>query len=515
MKWIGQKKIAFIPVYRPNARPPDQIPTDWPNQILRRVLFDPDLNINADRSLRTYVHAVSYGRADLDAVVMPMVTIDQQDVPPDILEGQLGSQLRNQGFDAAAIVMLGGVGAGTGQAGGFWARFVMAEGVGVWAMELIHCLTGYWDLYIYLQPPFWWFDNMACACGTHPSAFTKLNFGWLDQSAIKRHFGRAGTYALHSLGLVQPPPSGRCTAVQVGPSDPFLMIEARQMVDQFDGYVDGNGNTVIPNNGVIVYEVVTSDEDPSPNITRPKVLLKTQAPLTIGQAFTSDTNVTVSVTGSIPGGFTVVVIDGNAAAVWNHNDLTEAAGAPGAAGDPTGYTWDVDSTQHVVYRGTDGHIHELWFSLASGWNHNDLTQAAGASGAAGNPSGYTWDGDSTQHVVYRGTDGHIHELWFSLASNWNHNDLTQATGAPGAASDPTGYTWDVDSTQHVVYRGTDGHIHELWFASDWNHNDLTQATGAPSVAGDPTGYTWDVDSTQHVVYRGTDGHIHELWLTLA
>jgi hypothetical protein len=25
-----------------NAHPPDQIPADWPDQILRRVLFDPD-----------------------------------------------------------------------------------------------------------------------------------------------------------------------------------------------------------------------------------------------------------------------------------------------------------------------------------------------------------------------------------------------------------------------------------------------------------------------------------------
>jgi hypothetical protein len=48
--------------------------------------------------------------------------------------------------------------------------------------------------------------------------------------------------------------------------------------------------------------------------------------------------------------------------LWNHNDLTHASGGSGAAGDPAGYTWDVDSTEHVVYRGTDGHIHELWLS---------------------------------------------------------------------------------------------------------------------------------------------------------
>ena len=97
----------------------------------------------------------------------------------DFLEGQLGAQLRAQGFNAAAIVMLGGLGAGTSQRGGFWARFVMLEGVGVWAMELMHCLTGFDDLYPF-KGNFGGFDEMACSCGTHPSAYTKAAIGWLD-----------------------------------------------------------------------------------------------------------------------------------------------------------------------------------------------------------------------------------------------------------------------------------------------------------------------------------------------
>ncbi|WP_327632960.1 M12 family metallopeptidase [Kribbella sp. NBC_00482] len=144
-----------------------------------------------------------------------------------------------------------------------------------------------------------------------------------------------------------------------------------------------------------------------------------------------------------------------------------------------------------------------------GWHHNDLSASAGAPNATGVPAGYTWAVDKTQHVVYRGGDGHIHELWFN--GTWNHNDLVAAAGAPSAAGDPAGYTWDVDNTQHVVYRGGDGHIHELWFNGTWNHNDLVAAAGAPKAVGDPAGYTWDVDGTQHVVYRGGDGHIHELW----
>src|SRR6266702_2029935 len=100
MTWIGRKKIAFIPLQRPNydAFP---VPTDWPNDILRRVLFDPpapNRPTPPDRSLRAYVHAASSGLADLDAIVKPMQVLNQKNVPPDAFEGQLGSQLRDEGF---------------------------------------------------------------------------------------------------------------------------------------------------------------------------------------------------------------------------------------------------------------------------------------------------------------------------------------------------------------------------------------------------------------------------------
>ena len=195
---------------------------------------------------------------------------------------------------------------------------------------------------------------------------------------------------------------------------------------------------------------------------------------------------------------------------WNLNDLTAAAGAPFAVGDPAGYTWDVDSTEHVVFRGSDSHIHELWFN--GQWNHNDLTAAAAAPLAVGDPAGYTWDVDKTQHVVFRGHDSHIHELWFN--GQWNHNDLTAAVGAPLAIGDPAGYTWSVDSTQHVVFQGSNCHVQELWFNGQWNLNDLTVAASAPDTEGAPTGYTWSVDSTEHVVFRGSDSHIYELWFHL-
>jgi hypothetical protein len=236
--------------------------------------------------------------ADLDAVVKPMQTLDQQDVPPAALEGLLGDQLRSEGFDAAAIVMLGGLGAGTNS--GFWSRFVMLETVGVWAMEFMHSLTGFADLY-----PFGGnmgaFDEMAASSATHPSAYTKTAIDWLDPSAIVNHVGESASYELYSVGLTQPPPSGRAAAIRIGSQVPYLMVESRQRVDQFDAN--------IPTEGVIVYRVQTSDPlGHAQNATAPIMLLTTSA-LTAGGEITSDTGIKVQVVSALPGGFVVSIDD--------------------------------------------------------------------------------------------------------------------------------------------------------------------------------------------------------------
>src|SRR5437870_1676718 len=187
----------------------------------------------------------------------------------------------------------------------------MVENLGTWAMETMHVLTGFADLYKF-GGNMGAFDEMACACGTHPSAYTKAAIRWLDDSAIARHTGRVLGYELHAVGLRQPPPLGRVTAVRIGSQVPYLMVEARLMVDQFESPSQlENG---IPSQGVIVYRVQTSDPlGNSQNNTAPITLLTTTA-LTVGQAFTSNTNVSIRVTGTILGGFLVLVDDRNAPA---------------------------------------------------------------------------------------------------------------------------------------------------------------------------------------------------------
>lgn len=144
------------------------------------------------------------------------------------------------------------------------------------------------------------------------------------------------------------------------------------------------------------------------------------------------------------------------------------------------------------------------------WHHNNLTGATGAPAADSDPAGYTCDADKTRHVVYRSNDGNIYELRFD--GQGNYNNLTGTANAPTAVGNPAGYTCDADKTRYVVYRDKDGNIYELWFKGQGNYNNLTLLIGAPTAFGDPAGYTCDVDKTQHVFYRGNEGNIHELWL---
>jgi hypothetical protein len=201
---------------------------------------------------------------------------------------------------------------------------------------------------------------------------------------------------------------------------------------------------------------------------------------------------------------------------WQHNSIGQITGAPPAAGDPMCFAWERDKTQHVIYRGADNQIHELWFRHGTDWKYGGaLSFTAGGPPAGGDPFGYSWEGDNTQHIIYRGLDNQIHELWQRHGDKWKYgNAISAVVNAPLAASDPAGFAWEGDGTQHIIYRAQDNQIHELWQrkGKNWEHGGaLSQFTGATLGAGKPFAYAWEKDGTQHVVYRGVENQIHELW----
>jgi len=185
----------------------------------------------------------------------------------------------------------------------------MSDNLGNWVGEILHQtnLCDLPDLFDFagqypsgdnMGP----FDQEAGYRATHPCAWTKRAVGWLDPSTVVLHLGQAADYTLHAISLIQPPPTGRKAAVQIGAQVPYLLVEARLQADQFD--------VNIPNEGVIVYRVQTTDPlGNAQNNTAPLALLTKNA-LTAGQSFTTD-GVTVKVGGAVPGGFSVHVSTSN------------------------------------------------------------------------------------------------------------------------------------------------------------------------------------------------------------
>ena len=219
------------------------------------------------------------------------------------------AQLISEGFDGAAIVMLGGPGGGqTSQPASFsWSRFSMSDNLGNWVGELFHQVdlcgipagfdfAGAYPTGVNMGP----FEAEAGFEATHPCAWTKRAVGWLDPSAVAQHPGGIVDYLLQAASLIQPPPTGRTAAIQIGAAVPYLMVEARLQADQFD--------INIPNEGVIVYRVQTTDPlGWAQNNTAPLALI-TKTALGVGQSTTTD-GVTIKVIGalSLGGGFTVQV----------------------------------------------------------------------------------------------------------------------------------------------------------------------------------------------------------------
>jgi hypothetical protein len=202
---------------------------------------------------------------------------------------------------------------------------------------------------------------------------------------------------------------------------------------------------------------------------------------------------------------------------WHVDDLTATANAmlPGDS-SLSAYAFEAQGTQHVIYRGGDNHLHELWWDGA--WHVGDLTAQTNAPPPQnGLPvSAYAFETQGTQHVMYVGTDSHLHELWWD--GGWHVGDLTAQTNAPAPALfAASAYAFENQGTQHVIYVGADTHLHELWWDGGWHVGDLTTQTNAPPWAApaNPTtnnlsAYAFEAQGTQHVMYLGTDNHINEL-----
>lgn len=307
--WVGSQSVAYIPTIPINDGRFNAPPPNFKEVVEQRLLYDPDPN-GLDRSLCSYIFKVSNGRASLEPTVFAPVTVPNP-LPISLADASgaaITEALANQpGFQNACVVFPGAdfnpldwafwnnPPIGNTNVTNFCYDF-LTSGVGPWAMELTHILTFFGDLYKTTDADPNGFDNMSCACGVHPSTFTKLKLGWLDESEIVDVFtGPAVTQTLHALALPRPSPPGRCTAFRIPTGDPqhYFLVEARLRTDAFDAG--------IPSEGVAVYEVEEAVWAP--------LHLRTVPLLGVSQSYVNPSfrNLTVTVNAAVPGGFTVQV----------------------------------------------------------------------------------------------------------------------------------------------------------------------------------------------------------------
>ncbi len=341
--WVGTKKIAFVPVFRdgPDVVPPDVMPENWRDVISDRVVGGPPENWRdvtlrrfvddgrpRDRSLRAWLQRVSWGKADIEPKVFEIRKVTQKHVEPSHFAHEEEEEapnpeqwlnedhLKTQGFASAILIMLGGTGAGT--TSGFWSRVVMAETNGIWLHEILHAITDIRDLYHFnndLDPEdrgIKFFDIMSASQQTHPTAFTKKEFGWLRNIAIGRYIIGSGfrSFTLRPISSIEKPrflPFGAVHGIRISRIDrdvPYFMVEARQKTDYFEsGGSTGQGG--IKSEGVIAYRVRTPNparqERPC---CRKSVYLETLTALQPGQSILLD-NVKVHVASQVPKGYIV------------------------------------------------------------------------------------------------------------------------------------------------------------------------------------------------------------------
>jgi len=271
-------------------------------RVLERVFYDPDPVTHVDRSLQRYISQISYGRASLAATVTEPVTADS----PDTMGAARRSIPDDNPYDVVVAVLPSG---GPDRGGFAWidnppisgigdfCRVNLDVNLGVWAMEVMHCLTGFLDLYNH-QPHPGRFDNMACSCGTHPSVHTLVYLQWLAQSAVtlKADHG-LDTYYLHPVGLSQPPPPGHAMAIKIPArsGSTYFLVEARIQSDPYER--PSYASDGVPSEGVVVYEVAGQYE----------VYLRSDSALALNSTFSPEPGLDIAVTRQRYGDFRVTV----------------------------------------------------------------------------------------------------------------------------------------------------------------------------------------------------------------
>jgi hypothetical protein len=212
-----------------------------------------------------------------------------------------------------------------------------------------------------------------------------------------------------------------------------------------------------------------------------------------------------------------------AAAGWTDVDLTNDVSAPSAASDPAGFARG-DGVDSVVYQAFDLAIDEISSPVDAGYAFDGLARATGCGFALGKPHPYLRS-DGVPSVIFRSAANVPAVLEIArVSAMWSCFNVTAVSDNPlvvPTGGEPAPYV-RADLSLAVLFRTADDHLVELSYAalanplpSSWHVTDLTTASGASPAASDPAGYVRS-DGMSAVVFRSRgDNHVRELRSTPA
>ena len=500
MAWTGIKNAAII-IARVNNL--SAFPADVVNIVQRKIFSDVDAT-GFDRSLRAYIRTVSSGRADLQGRVFgPYDVVPWMDANGKFdCAGTMNLAIRTAGLDTenptannVAVRQAQGLIIGFEYAcvifpdsapctaHAFWGlgpdhfhpgstvigccHLNLSDRLGAYAMENIHCIGSFADLYGIPDAP-GRFDEMDCACGVHPSTYTKLALDWMAPTeVVSIGIATAAEFDIEALSV--PVTSGRCHAIRINTFDlgVYFLIEARAHSDRYESGMQAV-SAGIPAEGVVIYRV---DEGSWPPLHL--LYFGLNAP---GASYTESVNkLKIEVTAKVGTTFRVSItpqqdflhllvvgFDGRLYHTIRYGTSWQPFGdVIGAASDP-GKIFRTDCARigdqlHVVALTGDQSGLKIWHTVRYPTYWDPFRDVKGASSDPGRIEDVSVaEVNGELHVCAMTEDGN---LWHSIRhvnSNWD-----PFRSVKGAASDPGHIT-------HVSVAAVRGELHVCAVTKDGN-----------------------------------------------
>jgi hypothetical protein len=149
----------------------------------------------------------------------------------------------------------------------------------------------------------------------------------------------------------------------------------------------------------------------------------------------------------------------------------------------------------------DGDLLDLWPDGSGGWKQDNVSALARDLAAAMPAATYSpcaYETTNGVGIVFRVVGGHV---WVVTRNDNAPTDLTSASQAQPAAGHPTCFV--LQDKSHIVYRGVDNLIYEIWLEGGaWHSQPVCTAAAAPEPVATANGTIGLVGG------RGADGMIY-------